>query len=149
MTTYPTQFFNELSEGHEGPAIPEAERVYFQSRLRSRVFNFILKKFIEESKGGLTKAILARRIGKSPEVINRILGAPSNLTLDTVSDILLGISAEELKLSSDSPLVPSPTNYDPADWIKRLGNNSNQSKPISPKQIFEKPKEVFGLRVGP
>src|SRR5690242_398273 len=96
MPTSPTQFFSELAAGHSGPTIPEAKRIYFRTRLRSRLFNFILERFVREQKRGLTKATLARRIGKSPEVVNRWLGAPTNLTLDTVSDLLLGISAEEL-----------------------------------------------------
>lgn len=143
MTTSPTQFFSELAAGHNGPTIPEPERVYFQTRLRNRMFSFILRKFLDESKNGLTKAILARRTGKSPEVINRILGAPSNLTLDTVSDMLLGISAEELKLDSDSTLVQSSTNYDHSDWVHRLNENVSQSKPQSPKQLFEKPRGSY------
>jgi hypothetical protein len=110
MTTLQTQFFSELEAGHSGPPIPEAKRVYFQTRLRNRVFNFILNKFLEETKNGLTKAGLARRIGKTPDVINRMLGAPSNLTLDSVSDLLIGIAAQELKLDSDSPLIQAPTN---------------------------------------
>lgn len=146
MTTLQTQFFSELAAGHDGPAIPESKRVYFQTRLRNRVFGFILNKFLEESKKGLTKAILARRIEKSPEVVNRILGAPGNLTLDTVSDMLLGIAAEELKLDSDSPLIQSPTNYDHGDWIRKLGDNSsNQSQRKSPRQYFDKPKSSYEL----
>ncbi len=128
MTTSQTQFFSELVSGHTGPPIPESKRVYFQTRLRNRVFNFILNKFLDESKNGLTKAVLARRIGKTPDVINRMLGAPSNLTLDSVSDLLLGISAEELKLTSDSPIDRSPINYLHSEWIIQ----DNQSSPVQP-----------------
>ena len=145
MTTLQTLFFSELEAGHNGPPIPEAKRVYFQTRLRNRVFNFILNKFLKETRNGLTKAGLARRIGKTPDVINRMLGAPSNLTLDSVSDLLIGIAAQELKLDSDSPLIQAPTNYDPSDWIKIMGENSSQSKPRPPKQFFEKPKEGLEL----
>jgi hypothetical protein len=98
------QFFSELAAGHSGPTIPEAKRVYFQTRLRNRLFNYILGRFIREQKNGLTKAALARRIGKQPEMINRWLGMPSNLTLDTVSDLLVGICAEELTPQSE-PLL--------------------------------------------
>src|SRR6478672_9376145 len=64
-------FFSELAAGHSGPPIPESKRVYFQTRLRNRLFDYIVGRFVREQKKGLTKAALARRIGKSPEVINR------------------------------------------------------------------------------
>src|SRR6516225_3221113 len=91
-------FFVELAAGHSGPTIPEAKRVYFQTRSRNRLFDYILGRFFQQQEKGLTKAKLARRIGKPPEMINRWLGAPSNLTLDSISDLLLGICAEELVL---------------------------------------------------
>ncbi|MEX1083526.1 MAG: helix-turn-helix transcriptional regulator [Xanthobacteraceae bacterium] len=118
MTTSQTQFFNELAAGHNGPTIPASKRAYFQARLKNRLFNFILGKFVEEQKNGLTKAALARRIGKSPEVINRLLAAPSNLTLDTASDLLLGISAEELTPASEPLLIQAPQNFLHAGWIR-------------------------------
>lgn len=102
------QFFNELAAGHSGPVIPEAKRAYFRARLRNRLFNHILEKFVAEQKNGLTKAALGRRIGKPPEMINRWLGTPSNLTLDTVSDLLLGICGEELVPRSESVLNKAP-----------------------------------------
>jgi hypothetical protein len=128
MPTSQTQFFSELAAGHSGPPIPEAKRSYFQARLRNRLFNFILGKFLSEQANGLTKAILARRIGKSPEVINRWLGAPSNLTLDTLSDLLLGICGEELSPQSEPILNQSPRNYLDGDWIIE-GDQSTRTQP--------------------
>jgi hypothetical protein len=117
LTSQERQFFSELAAGHAGPTIPEAKRVYFQTRLRNKIFDFIVGRFVREQKRGLTKAVLARRIGKSPEVINRWLGAPSNLTTDTISDLLLGICAEEMIPQSESLLVQQPRNWAPANWI--------------------------------
>jgi hypothetical protein len=116
--TYQTQFFNELAAGHAGPEIPVPKRAYFQARLKNRLFTFVLEKFVEEQKNGLTKAALARRIGHRPEVVNRWLGAPSNLTLDAVSDLLLGIKGEELTPASESLLDQYSTNqiHDPV-WL--------------------------------
>ena len=111
MTTYQTPFLSELMAGHSGPPIPAGKRSYFQERLRIRVFNFLLSKFIQAQTKGLNKNILAKRIGRSPEVINRWLGAPSNLTLDTISDLLLGISAEELEPDASSPIGRIADNY--------------------------------------
>lgn len=111
MTTFQTQFLSELAAGHDGPEIPAAKRAFFQERLRGRVFEFILNAFLKETKNGLNKAKLGRRIGKRPEVINRWLGSPSNLELDTISDLLLGIGALEPNISASSYLGRGPTNY--------------------------------------
>src|SRR5260370_931082 len=81
VTTSQIPFFSEPASGHHGPPIPEAKRAYFQARLRNRLFNFIVEKFLYEQQRGLTKPALARRIGRTADVVNH----------------LLGIGAEELK----------------------------------------------------
>jgi hypothetical protein len=111
MPTFQTQLLNELRAGHDGPPIPESKRVYFQERFRGRVFDFLVGRFIHEQRNGLTKAKLARRIGKSPEVVNRWLGAPSNLTSDSISDLLLGICGEEMVTDAVSLLNRKPVNF--------------------------------------
>ncbi len=51
--------------------------------------------FLAEGQGsGLTRSKLAKRLGKRPEQITRWLAAPGNLTLDTISDLLLTMNAE-------------------------------------------------------
>lgn len=75
---------------------------YFRTRLRLTLHSLIVDGFLQQKH--LTKAKLARRIGRKPEVINRLLANPGNWTLDTVSDLLLALGAElELSLV---PLVP-------------------------------------------
>ena len=129
MTTSQTQFFSELAAGHFGPPIPQAKRTYYRARLKSRLFGFILSKFVAEQKNGLTKAALGRRIGKSDAVINRLLAGPSNLTLDTASDLLLGICAEELTPASEEILDQSPQNFLPDDWIRSDDQSISQPPP--------------------
>lgn len=94
-----------LSEIESRKTVPPVVLSYFQARLKNRLHDFIISKFFEMEKShGLTKADLARRIGRKPEVITRLLGAPGNWTLDTVSDLLIGISSEELEIFS-SPIA--------------------------------------------
>lgn len=111
MSTFQTRLMSEIQAGHDGPPIPEAKLVYFQERLKNRFFEFVISRFLQQQKRGLTKAKLARRIGKKPEVVNRLLSAPSNLTLDTASDLLLGLDAEELEMNASSLLNRAPVNY--------------------------------------
>lgn len=117
VTTSQTHFLTELEAGHFGPPIPLGKRAYFQQRLRIRIFNFLLEKFIKAQSEGLNKTLLAKRTGKTPDVINRWLGQPSNLTLDTISDLLLGIAGEELEPASSSPLGRVADNYSKFDEL--------------------------------
>jgi hypothetical protein len=97
MTTSPTQsLFKEILSDKP---ISVGILSYFRTRFRLTLHSLILDGFLEQKH--LTKAKLARRIGRKPEAVNRLLANPGNWTLDTVSDLLLAIGAE-LQLS----LVP-------------------------------------------
>lgn len=67
---------------------------YYRARLRNRVHQLVLGQFLKLQANGLTRAEIARRLRKRPEVITRLLGAPGNWTLDTLSDLLLGMGHE-------------------------------------------------------
>jgi hypothetical protein len=128
-------------------------RAYFEQRLRNRVYQFILDKFLQAEKSGLTKAKLARKIGKTPDVVNRWLGSPNNIQIDTACDLILGISGEELHLSASSPLSQIRSNYSHFDELcassssagvmgvdsqvsKLVGTNVNKSKAIANKKAY-------------
>ena len=133
MTTYQTpSFLAELAAGHSGPMIPSPVRAYFQQRLRNRVFNYLISKFVTAQGYGLNKAMLSRRIGSTPALVNRWLGAPSNLTLDTISDILLGISSEELELYSSHPIEQKPHNYSHFDELSERWWDVERAKASAP-----------------
>jgi hypothetical protein len=120
MSTLHTQLLKEIETGHDGPPIPPAKLAYFQERLRGRIFDFILRIFLEEQKNGLTQAKLARRIGRKADVVSRWLGTPSNLTIDTISDLLVGIAAEEPNFSRSSLLRRAPVNYSHLDEVPAI-----------------------------
>ena len=111
MTASQNHVLSELSAGHSGAPISAPARAYFQQRLQNRIFNFLINRLEDERKLGLTQAALARRIGKKPDIISRWLSSPSNLTLDTISDLLIGMSAEELVPTGSSPLGRVKHNY--------------------------------------
>lgn len=135
MTVFHNPLLTELSAGHSGPPLPAATRAYFQQRLRIRLFKFLLTKFLDAQKNGLTKAALARRIGKTPDVVNRWLASPSNLTSDTVCDLLLGLSAEEMVPGSSSPLNRVSHNYSHYDeWSNLFGE---ADRVMAPRSIDE------------
>ncbi|HEV7731418.1 MAG TPA: helix-turn-helix transcriptional regulator [Candidatus Binatia bacterium] len=75
--------------------IPETTRLYFRERMRIRLHQFMLREFVRRMRAtGMTKRDLAKRIDKKPEQVTRWLGRPSNMTLDTISDLLLAMGME-------------------------------------------------------
>lgn len=103
-----------LSEIQGNKLLSVGARAYFQARLRNRLYDLVVSKF---KASGLTKAELARRVGKRPEIVTRLLGAPGNWTLETVSDLLLGICGEELEMISSSPLDRPKRNVQKLDLL--------------------------------
>lgn len=97
MTTSQAQFLAPILSGEP---IPEETLVYFRTRLRLRLQEFILREFARqqtrtrETGGRFTRADLARRIHRKPELVTRWLGHACNLETDTLSDLLLGMAAE-------------------------------------------------------
>jgi hypothetical protein len=93
MTSSATQDF--LSEIRGGQVIPTGKLGYFRTRLAGRVHQVLLKVFGKlEREQNLTRRELAKRIHRKPEQITRWLSYPSNLTLDTASDLFIGLGYE-------------------------------------------------------
>jgi transcriptional regulator with XRE-family HTH domain len=83
-------------------------RFYFNRRFQNRVFAKLISFIAEEGeRAGVTKKDIANRLEKDPAQITRWLSSPSNLTLDTISDLLFALDAEpqpfEIRLFSEMP----------------------------------------------
>lgn len=75
--------------------IPAGVLAYFRARLTNRIHELVLSEFsAQELQGKTSRARLARLIRRKPEQITRWLGSPGNWTIDTLSDLLLGIGLE-------------------------------------------------------
>lgn len=84
-------------EGTSNKIVPKQGRevFYFRQRLKNRFFGKIVSFFSEEAeRRGITKKDLAVALDRDPAQITRWLSNPSNMTLDTISDILLAMDAE-------------------------------------------------------
>ena len=76
--------------------IPLGTLSYFRERFRDRLYDLVVEEFVKQNaENNLTRAEVARRIGRRPEQITRWFGAPGNWTLETVSDLLLAIAKSE------------------------------------------------------
>jgi transcriptional regulator with XRE-family HTH domain len=70
------------------------ERARFRQLFRNQVHDQIVRLFLaQQEQHGLTQKVIAERMGVHPSRINRLLGDPANLTLDTISDLLLAMNA--------------------------------------------------------
>lgn len=68
---------------------------YYRQRNKNRVFEHIVTLFVEEAeRRGITKKQIADLLKKDTGLITRWLSGPNNLTLDTISDLLLALGAE-------------------------------------------------------
>lgn len=83
-----------LSEPIGDNRIPPNSLVYMQERTKLKLFDLIHERL---SASGLSQADLARRLGKGTDQVCRLLGAPGNWTLETVSNLLFAIEGGFLK----------------------------------------------------
>lgn len=125
-------------------------RAYLAVRTQGEWYDFVVKKFLaEESAGRLTRAELARRTGKSPAVISRLLGRPANWTLETLSSLLAGVSTEETVPMSRPILRNSDSNQSLPDWASRLNGRMENEPPPPPNGLgTPQPRNDTNLLVG-
>lgn len=100
---------------------------YFRGRLQNRIYDLVLSEFAKQKEKGLKKSDLARRLGKPREQITRWLGAPNNLTLATLSDLLLAMGCElspSIVQAGESHNVSNISNQDIA-IIKSINASSS------------------------
>ncbi len=122
-TSQRTSFLSEIISGEP---IPIEKLAYFRERLKNKLYSLVLIEFLrQQQENGLTKADLTRRIKRKPEQVTRWLGTPSNWTLDTVSDLLLGMG-NELEISASSLLHRPQRNYSGADWLTDLSEHASR-----------------------
>jgi hypothetical protein len=74
---------------------------YVRARNRQRAYDLVVR---ELKKSGITQAELARRMGKAPEVVSRLLSRPRNWELDTFADLLFAISGAVPTFGAGHPL---------------------------------------------
>lgn len=92
ITSRQRQFLSPILEWK---SIPKDTLVYFEESLRRRLHSAILDAFKRRVKErGLTQKELAKRIHKSPVTVNRWLSTASNLTLDSISDLMVGLGMD-------------------------------------------------------
>ena len=110
---------------------------YLNERVRNSFYDYVLRRFHEATeKEGLTKATLARRLGLEPARVTRLLGSPGNWTLDTVSELLVGICREELRPRSEPYLERSVRNFQTEDLPGYLARSHQFANTKSDEELM-------------
>lgn len=121
------------------PAVSDRDVFYYRQRSKNRLFEALTSFFAEEAEHkGITKRDIAECLQRDPALITRWLTTPSNLTLDTISDLLLSLGAEMDYFVSRFGDRPQPNEMHPL--IARLITNEvmvdrrppSQRKPYEP-----------------
>jgi DNA-binding phage protein len=104
-------------------------RAYLNERARNNFYDYVLRRFQEAAeKHQLTKAQLARRIGLGPDRITKVLGSPGNWTLDTITELLVGICREEIVPHSRPYLNRAAHNFRMEDFLQSLPSVSSEAQ---------------------
>lgn len=82
-----------------------------KERVRIQFFEKLVSYFVDHAEEhGTTKRKISELLGKDPAVISRWLSHPTNLTVDSICELLLAMEAEP-KLQIDSLKYDPPANY--------------------------------------
>lgn len=117
---------------------------YLNARVRNGFYDYVLRRFDEEArKRGLSKAELARRLNLGPDRISKLLGSPGNWTLDTVSELLVGICREELVPDSRSYLNRASRNFRAEDdLLQNIPSLQQSATPLQDEGQSKVEKEM-------
>ena len=107
----------------------ERDIFYYRRRFQNRVHEMLTAFFEEEAeRRAFTRVEIAESINRDPAQISRWLAAPSNLTLDTISDLLLAVDAEMDVAVARFDERPTPNEMHPL--IAKIANVDESQKRI-------------------
>lgn len=105
----------KFSRPKKGEPIPLSHLAYARARARNKAHAQLLLALKES---GISRADLARMLGKRPEQLTRWLGGPGNMTIDTLADILFATQGVMLDFTRDDVLAKPPRNHRGPDWME-------------------------------
>jgi hypothetical protein len=124
-----------MHEPIPGERVPADTRDYLRARAKRHAYDLVMR---ELKAAGITRAELARRLGKGADRISKILGGPANWTIITLADLLFAINGGVPKYTIDFPLRKPARNLGPREQYKLERERSDTtSKPITIKPIDE------------
>ncbi len=145
MNTYPASSI--LAEPVGDGRISPKTLAYVSEAARDQLYDLVVRTCIET---GVNKVTLAKRLGKDPSQITRLLGAPGNWTIDTFAQLLFAASGSMLEARAYYPLRKSISNrrfpacLEPRDSELRMFHvkETKTDNMIELKQRMAAPKEL-------
>lgn|SRR5262249_7077432 len=124
------------------PAVSDRDIFYYRQRSKNRLFEALTSFFAEEAeRRGITKRDIAECLHRDPALITRWLTAPSNLTLDTISDLLLSLGAEMDYVVAKFEDRPQPNEMHPLiARLLRVVTVEHKEQPKKPYQPLTQPQ---------
>ncbi|MFA9232385.1 MAG: hypothetical protein ACEQSU_16835 [Microgenomates group bacterium] len=104
-----------LSKPKKGEKIDLFDIAFVRARNRNKAHSALLEEFVSSE---ITKAELAVMLDKRPEQITRWLAGPSNLTLDTLSDLIFALRGNFIELQSKDELSRGKSNARSPEWLR-------------------------------
>lgn len=112
----------QLSKPIRGERIDLYLLAYARARNKNRAHSLVLD---QVEKSDLSRADIAKMLGKDPAQITRWLGSAGNLTLDTLSDLLLAIGGSFIDLKVIDPFEEAKSNYQEISRYASLNTSPN------------------------
>jgi transcriptional regulator with XRE-family HTH domain len=109
---------------------------YMAGVTRNRIHQLILEAFIES---GLTKAQLAKRLGMDKSRLSKLLNTSSNVTAETLGQVLFAIDGGCLKASRDYPLRAPKANQTEPVWYAECLDSAFVRLSNAPKSHVNEP----------
>lgn len=117
--------------------ISERALGYVTEAAREDAFDLVVSACVE---AGVQRAAIARRLGKDPAQVTRLLNAPGNWTVDTISELLFAIDGSLLRHLRFDPLSQpvandrfpkclEPVEVAPGKVFARVGTETTASRP--------------------
>lgn len=103
-----------LSKPKHGVKIDLFDLGVVRTRNKNKVHSLLLEIFNESD---LSKADLAKMLGRKPEQITRWLAGPGNITLDTVSDLIFAINGEHFAIECKNDISRGKSNQQAPGWL--------------------------------
>jgi len=102
------------------------ELARFRQRFRNHVHDQILTLFLDlQGEQQISQKAIAERLGIHPSRINRLLSDPANMTLDTISDLMLAMNGTiACKAEHFKSALTHPTIQNAADLLRHPQPNS-------------------------
>jgi transcriptional regulator with XRE-family HTH domain len=127
MTT--SRIISSLSDPKSGEKVSKGTFGYLEARNRGKAYELVISEFL---RSGISQAELARRMGITPPQINRMLGAPGNWTLDTLSNLLFAISSAQPDYNIEYPMEAVSLNDLGQSWLEP---NDSEAEVVMNTQI--------------